>query len=391
MERIVKNPRYSVEVRFYDFNVDLYDLISKEKIDSKSYTDYIGKIQKWGYNSFRLLTDEDDFIDWIYVELVIEKYKLTTDAGYIFDIQMDGPNHGYYIGTYEIGEFYYSEENNLVKKRAYPLEYCSRGCITNSKEFFLGIREITSLDTSGMHYLVKVDWSKKTESIFEWKKIIPSPIMAISIIDPFLYVGLRDGTLQIWDIDKEDLIESIKLFNSTTSIIEKGINKIIVGSSSGEIACISKNRKILWKFNISLNGIKGIYEDNNGIIIIDKKGIFFLMDPESGNIVDKQFLNLKEFNDPSISSNLIFIRDWFIISGLASIWVFSKKDYSRVFYRIFDDPLIRKLYPNPVGFYTGDDDGCIQFWKVGFKFKSVSEENREIIEKKPGFHDFELL
>ena len=149
MEKIVKNPKYSVEVRFYDFHVDLYDLISKEKIDSKSYKDNIGKIQKFGYNSFRFLTDEDDFVDWIYTRLVIEKYKLTTDAGYIFGIQMDKPNHGYYIGTYEIGEFYYSEYNKLVKELSYPLEYCSQGCITSSKHFFLGTRENYTSQTSG--------------------------------------------------------------------------------------------------------------------------------------------------------------------------------------------------------------------------------------------------
>lgn len=30
-----------------------------------------------------------------------------------------------------------------------------------------------------------------------------------------------------------------------------------------------------------------------------------------------------------------------------------------------EDPLIRKLCPHPLGFFNGDDDGYIRFWKRG--------------------------
>ena len=388
-ERLVKNPKYSVEVRFYDDTVDLYDLILKEKIDSKTFKKKIEKIQKWGYNSFRLLDNKNKFIGWIYVGLEEETYSVGTEAGYIFGIQTDRPDHGYYIGTYEIGEFYLSKDTKLIKTRSFPLEYCSRGCISPSNIFFLGLRENNNLDVRRRHYLAKVDW--KSEPFIEWKKLVPTAIMAISLIKNNLYVGLKDGTLQIWDIEKEDCIENLKLFNSTITIIDISYKNIIAGSSTGEIAYLSYNREIIWRNKISQTGIKGIFENEDAIIIIDKKGNLFQIDSETGKIVVKRVLELKGVRDPSISSNLIFIRDWFVISGDAAIWVFWDKDYSLVYHYTSNEPLIRKLYPNPSGFYVGNDEGGIQFWKFGFKIKSVSEKVRKNLEKKPDFHNFELL
>ncbi|MHA2050788.1 MAG: PAS domain-containing protein, partial [Promethearchaeota archaeon] len=132
----------------------------------------------------------------------------------------------------------------------------------------------------------------------------------------------------------------------------------------GEIVCLSKNGKILWEDKISQTGIYGIYEFDDNIIIIDREGKFFRIDSGTGRILLKQDLKF------SISSNLIFIRDWFVVSGNAAVWVFWRKDLSSIYSHTQIDPLIRKLYPNPSGFYTGDDDGNIQFWKFGFKIRS---------------------
>ncbi|MFW9784949.1 MAG: hypothetical protein ACFFFB_21895, partial [Candidatus Heimdallarchaeota archaeon] len=75
MERIVRNPKYSVEVRFHDNIVELHDIVLNEKIGSKTYDKTIEKIQKWGYNSFRLLDDENKYMDWIYTALKIKTYS----------------------------------------------------------------------------------------------------------------------------------------------------------------------------------------------------------------------------------------------------------------------------------------------------------------------------
>lgn len=386
MERIVRNPKYSVEVRFHDNVVELHDIVLNEKIGSKTYDKNIEKIQKWGYDSFRLLDDENKYMDWIYTALKIKTYSVATQAGYIFGIQMDKPNHGYYVGTYEVGEFYFSNEVELTITRSFPLEYCSRGCITHSKIFFLGL---TSLEDRGRHYLVKLNWG--TEIFVEWKKYIPAAIMSIFLLDNILYLGLKDGTLQIWDIEKEDCIKSIKLFNSSIDYINLAYKNIIVGSSDGEIAYLKKNGKVIWQKELSQAMIMGVMEREDAIIIIDEKGNYYRLDVETGDLLLKGILGLKEVKDPSVSSNLVSIRDWFVISGNAAIWVFWNGDYSLVYYHIADDPLKRILYSNLSDLYMGDDDGCIQLWQFGFKIESFSEEAKKKLEEKPGFYDFELL
>ncbi|MFX1476857.1 MAG: hypothetical protein ACFFCI_01880 [Promethearchaeota archaeon] len=392
MERIVENPQYSIKVRFFDYSIELYDLIYNVKIDSKSLKKNIVKIQKWGYNSFRLLDKKNNVIDWFYVELKTDTYQLDTQAGYVFGIQMDSPDHGYYVGTYEIGEFKFTKGTKLKKIRSYPLEYCSRGCISPSKVFFLGLRENNTGGAPGRHYLAKLNWKKASEHPIKWKRFLPSAIMALYLIEDYLFVGLKDGTLQIWDINKEDCIESFNLFNSSVKTIDVLNEKsIIVGSLSGEIVCLSKKGNILWKNKISQTAISGVSEKDDIIIIIDRNGNFLHIDPETGNILEKEELELKGVYDPSISSNIIFIRDWFVISGDATVWIYWNRNSGLVRYYYSEDPLIRVLVPNPSGFYIGDDDGCVQFWRLDFKIKRFSEETQRKLEREPEFNNFELL
>ncbi|MFW9785167.1 MAG: hypothetical protein ACFFFB_22995, partial [Candidatus Heimdallarchaeota archaeon] len=336
--------------------------------------------------SFRLLDDENKYMDWIYTALKIKTYSAATQAGYIFGIQMDKPNHGYYVGTYEVGEFYFSNEVGLTITRSFPLEYCSRGCITHSKIFLLGL---TSLEDKGRHYLVKLNWG--TEIFVEWKKYVPAAVMSIFLLDNILYLGLKDGTLQIWDIEKEDCIENIKLFDLSIDYINLTYKNIIVGSSNGEITYLKKNGKVIWRKELSQAMIMGIMEREDAIIIIDEKGNYYRLNVETGDLLLKGILGLKEVKDPSVSSNLVSIRDWFVISGNAVIWVFWNSDYSLVYYHVADDPLKRVLYSNLSDLYMGDDDGCIQLWQFGFKIESFSEEAKKKLEEQPGFYDFELL
>ena len=142
MEKIVKIPQYSVEVRFYDNDVLCYDLLLNEIVASKTFKKTIENVQQIGFRSFNILDKKDKIIDEIYIALVEQVHQVATGASYIFDLHMDTPNHGYYVGTYEIGEFCYSEESGLTIKRDYPLDYCFRGCISPLKVFYLGLREI---------------------------------------------------------------------------------------------------------------------------------------------------------------------------------------------------------------------------------------------------------
>jgi hypothetical protein len=385
MKEVLRIPEYSIEMCFNDNDVQCYDLIFKEIIGSKSFSKKIKTIQKQSFNRFLLLDDEDKIIEEIYIELVKEISKCTTDAGYIFELYIDKPNHGYYIGTYEIGDFYYSKDYYLIKKRSYPLKYCTRGCIDTSNNFYIGLREKNTTNNQDVHYLAKVDWKKPDNNLIVWKKLIPSPIMAISLINNHLFLGMKNGMLQIWDIDKDECIERINLFNSPISIIETGDNVIFVGSRAGEIVALSNFKRIIWKIELTQSIITGILEDprdHNLIIVVDKKGNFFRIEPTTGKIVSKRVLELQEVSDPSISSNLIFFRDWFVISSEASIWALWSKDYTNIFYDLSDDPLIRKLHAHSSGFFSGDDDGCIRFWKIGFRIRSVSEEKRNLLKGK---------
>ncbi|MFX1489316.1 MAG: hypothetical protein ACFFBI_09225, partial [Promethearchaeota archaeon] len=151
------------------------------------------------------------------------------------------------------------------------------------------------------------------------------------------------------------------------------------------------NGNILWKNKISQTAITGVSEKDNSVIIIDRNGNFLHIDLETGNILEKEELELKGVYDPSISSNIIFIRDWFVISGDATVWIYWNRNSGLVRNYYSEDPLIRILVPNPSGFYTGDDDGCVQFWKLGFKIKSFSEETQRKLEREPEINNFELL
>ncbi|MHA2037383.1 MAG: hypothetical protein ACW98X_13170 [Promethearchaeota archaeon] len=385
MKEVLSIPEYSIEIRFDDYEIQCYDLISNQIIDTKTYSKRIKTVLKKSFKSFLLLDEENKLIDEIYIDLVEEITKCDTNAGYIFELYIDKPNHGYYVGTYEIGDFYFSKDYYLIKKRSYPLTYCTRGCITSSKNFYVGLREKNPADNQDLHYLAKIDWNKADDNLIIWKKLVPSSIMAMSLIDNHLFLGMKNGMVQIWDIDKEECIDSINLFNSPISLLETGNDVIFVGSWAGEIAALSSNRGIIWQSELTQSRIEGILEDPKDpklLIIVDKKGNFFQIEPATGKIVSKRVLNVQEASDPSFSSNLIFLRDWLVISSDASIWVFWSKDYSEIFCHLSDDPLIRKLWAEQTGFFSGDDDGVIRFWKIGFKIRSGPEEHIDVLRRK---------
>ena len=365
MRRVEYIPEYSMEVLFSSDRIQCYDLISKEVVCSKSYRERIANVIKVTFNSFRIYNKSNKLIDSISIDLVSERSRVSTGAQYIRDLFMDTPNHGYYFGTYEIGEFSLLEGEELVIKRSYPLEYCSKGCVTPKNTFYFGLRESETINGPHSYYLVKLDWNNKEEPLILWKKSIPSSIMGIFRIEDRLYLGLKTGTIQIWDIEKDEILKSINLFNSPISAIELGFDSIIVTSWKGETASISPEGDIQWRIKLTQEKIETIFGDINKIMIVDIKGNYFQLNSKTGNIIEKGIWNLISVKGATIASNLILFRDWFVLSGYGGVWAFWNEDYNKIFHYYLEDPLIRKLYPHPLGFYTGDDTGYIRFWKIG--------------------------
>lgn len=364
--RLVESiPEYSIEIIFSLRSIRCYDLISKKVVCSKSYRAKIANVEKVTFNSFLLYDEKDGIIDGIYIDLASERSKIATGAQYIRDLYMDTPTHGYYFGTYEIGEFSLVKGEELVIKHSYPLKYCSKGCVTPNNTFYFGLRESETTNGPHSYYLVKLDWNRKKEPLILWKKSIPSSIMGISRVENRLYLGLKTGAIQIWDIEKDEFIKSINLFNNPISAIELGFDSIIVASCEGESASISPDGDIQWTNKLSKEKIETIFGDINKIMITDIKGNYFQLNSKTGNILEKGIWDLISVKGATIASNLIVFRDWFVLTGYGGVWAYWNEDYGKIFHYYMEDPLIRKLYLHPLGFFTGDDTGHIRFWKVG--------------------------
>jgi len=66
------------------------------------------------------------------------------------------------------------------------------------------------------------------------------------------------------------------------------------------------------------------------------------------------------------------------MTGYGGIWGFWSKNYNKKYYLYMDDPLIRIVRHHPTGFFSGDDEGCIRFWKLG----EVKIQSKGFIERK---------
>jgi len=365
MRRVEYIPEYSMEILFSSNRIQCYDLISKQIVCSRSYRERIANVIKVTFNNFLIYNKKNKLISNIYIDLVSERSRVATGAQYIRDLFMDTPTHGYYFGTYEIGEFSLLKGEELVIKRSYPLKYCSKGCVTPENKFYFGLRESETINGPHSFYLVKLDWNNKEEPLILWKKSIPSSIMGISRIEDRLYLGLKTGTIQIWDIEKDEILKSINVFNNPISAIELGFDSIIATSWKGETASISPDGDLQWRIKLTQEKIETIFGDINEIMIADIKGNYFQLNSKTGNIIEKGIWDLTSVRGATIASNLIIFRDWFVLTGYGGVWAFWNEDYSKIFHYYMEDPLIRKLYPHPLGFYTGDDTGYIRFWKIG--------------------------
>ncbi|MHA1915792.1 MAG: hypothetical protein ACW986_09460 [Promethearchaeota archaeon] len=303
------------------------------------------------------------FRKWRKIWGVIERDKVATNAQYIFNLSTDSPTHGYYFGTYEIGEFSFERRSlNIVK--SYPVEYCTRGCAGSEGQVYFGLREELPPEDSPHYYLVKLDFSIDKESLLKWKKSVPSAILAICLVRNKLYLGLKTGVLLIWDLEKEECEKVIYLFDSAISAIYSGLHKIIITSWTGEAVTLSLDGNIMWNTSISENKINGIIEDEDSIKFLDINGNFYHVDPLSGDIIKKFKWGFGTQSDGSTRSNLIIVNGWYIVTGGAGIWARRTKDLGKSIHKFMSGPFIRIVSPHPRGFYTGDDAGFIRHWDI---------------------------
>ena len=60
---------------------------------------------------------------------ISERSQVATNAGYILNLSMDSPTHGYYFGLYEIGEFSLINKRKLIIDHSFRVKNCYAGCV----------------------------------------------------------------------------------------------------------------------------------------------------------------------------------------------------------------------------------------------------------------------
>jgi len=330
-------PYYFVEVRFQDNEIQIYDIISKKVVASEPYNMPIVALRKVERQCYLVLNEKDEIVSEIsiLIKLISKKSELQTEAGYILDLHMQSPFHGYYFGYYEMGEFKLTKDATLVKIRSYPVQNCTRGRVTKSKNVYIGCRE------NDKYFLVKLNWKSNKDPKILWKTALPSPVMVMEIIDECLYIGLKNGFLQLWDLQKDECIHNIELFSSSISVSTTTGENIVLASRAGDVARISKNGNIQWKTKLTQEKIVGIYEDKDYILVINKIGEQFHINFKSGKQLKHGFSNLELGGNAGLSSSIIKYRERFVITGYGGIWVFRWKNSNNSNHQYMPGPLMR--------------------------------------------------
>lgn len=352
---------YLVEVRFHENEIQCYDMVAKKILASVPYTKEIATLRKEQSQLYLLLNEKDEIFSEIsiFIKLISKKSELQTEAGYILDFHMLSQTHGYYFGYYEIGEFKLTKDANLAKIRSYPVQHCTKGRVTESNNIYIGCRE------NDIHFLVKLNWKSDKNPKILWKKAVPSAIMAMEIIEDRLFIGLKNGFLQLWDIKKDECLKNISMFSSTITVLTIKGEDLILASQTGDVARLSKYGKIQWKTKLNKEKIVGIYEDIEHILVINMIGEQFHIDIKSGKPVKHGFNNLELGGNAGLSSSIIKYRKRFIITGYGGIWAFRWENSNNSIHQYINDPLIRIIRQHPYGFYSGDDNGSVCFWGLG--------------------------
>lgn len=156
MNEIIPIPEFNFQLHITAKEIRCYDQLTKTLLDSKklSYREIEHVRPKADFDNFLLRDSRGNNFD-LQVLFVKEVNHLETNAEYISDFCMDTPDHGYYFGVYEIGEFSL-KEHELKLNRSYDLKYCNTGIITPDGNIFLGIRESKTLQGPHDYFLYKL-------------------------------------------------------------------------------------------------------------------------------------------------------------------------------------------------------------------------------------------
>jgi len=74
MRRIIKIPEYSVEIQFNENNINCFNLISNEVVESISYKTKILDITKQSFNHIKILNYKGD--NDIHIDLVKKRFDI---------------------------------------------------------------------------------------------------------------------------------------------------------------------------------------------------------------------------------------------------------------------------------------------------------------------------
>ncbi|MHA1168661.1 MAG: hypothetical protein ACTSRU_12615 [Candidatus Hodarchaeales archaeon] len=366
-------PQLSVEVTFTARHVTVRDKLTDIELDSKDIDIPFDNVIQEDYNIFTIENSGTGKDIKVTIMFVDQHSILDTGAMYILDLYLEDDSHGYFFGLYQIGEFRIGENDTVESVRDFDIQFVNSGWpVSDKKLFYLSIGEGEVIGSRN-YFLVEMDWNAAPPRI-NWKKPLQSAAVSMFLHQNLLFLGFTDGSMDIWDIERREIIMTRQVFDRRINRLEGSDRVIISSSESGEIAVLSFDGKILWKKQFSESGINGITLDKTGIHAIDRKGNYYTIKAESGDT-----LSVSKWK-PVPASNLAITRDWLVCNGQNEYGMHALylKDQSIDFQYIMEDPLIRRIRSHERGFVTGDDEGKIRMWRLG----KIKKENKPPSERK---------
>jgi hypothetical protein len=351
-----------LKVRFTEKEILLIDIPSNELQELFLVDNKIESIDLLTYPS---ICYHVNYTNQSCQNLTIEEFGLMsevrTNSEYILKIDMQSINRGFYFGLYEIGEFELID-SKIKLLRSQKLHYVDRGWIIQDNTLILSLRTTisTEIETSDYKYFITAFvWEKDKKLKKLWEIKTTSSLRGlIQLKDDMFIFGYMNGKFEIFSSKKRKSLKSTKLFDTGFSYMCLKNEKIYCSSYKGEVACLTMNGTVVWKKTFGDSRIYNIETKNDQLHFISGKRNYYILSASNGDVIKtKQFT----FGSPqNFSSNFIFIKEWFIISGQAHL-AHIHKSGKEIFIHA-NDPLIRVLQAHSKGYITGDE-GKLSFYK----------------------------
>ncbi len=214
-------PEYDVDVEFARDIIQVLDcttsrLLNKQNMVDKEFLKLENVVRR-SFQSFKA-NSESGKNYLVNLDFVCEHAVLSTNGEYILDISMVHPYHGFYFGLYEIGEFKINDADfTFDVVNTCPYNYIGSGVTSVGKLkqgekriIYFGQRETQGDSVKGPHryYVVKMEWSSERGINHKvvWRKPMPAAVMALVIKNNLLFIGLKNGDVQILDLSKDSTI-----------------------------------------------------------------------------------------------------------------------------------------------------------------------------------------